>query len=251
MSKQTKSRYNNEKDENDIPQKVSEEIASLIRKVGYFFLGFSLFIFLKTLIPVHLFDSQWEFSVIGQLVDQIWWILLGFVFIFYYREGSLISYSEARLLNFFSWLSLVVAISYLVMIPLSIYDTSNISYYINNDHILQDSKIDTQLERLDKRIQQSNSPEQLIAIAKRINPQKTLSNTKNLDQLKQEIKAPLEKLRQNLHKNNADQFNERLVQFSKTGISTIFGSILSATSLYVLWRSTLWARLLFKQYQED
>jgi hypothetical protein len=116
---------------------------------------------------------------------------------------------------------------------------------------LQDSKIDTQLERLDKRIQQSNSPEQLIAIAKRINPQKTLSNTKNLDQLKQEIKAPLEKLRQNLRKNNADQFNERLVQFSKTGISTIFGSILSATSLYVLWRSTLWARLLFKQYQED
>jgi hypothetical protein len=137
------------------------------------------------------------------------------------------------------------------MIPLSIYDTSNISYFINNDRILQDSKIDTQLERLDKRIQQSNSPEQLIAIAKRINPQKTLSNTKNIDQLKQEIKAPLEKLRQNMHKNNADQFNERLVQFSKTGISTIFGSILSATSLYLLWKSTLWARLLFKQYQED
>ncbi len=235
----------------DIPQEVSEEISSLIRGVGYFFLIFSLLMILKALIPTDFQNIQWRFEVVGQIVDQIWWILLGLAMVFFYREGSEVSYQQSSLLNFFYWLSLVLAILYFVLVPLAIYDTSSMVYLSTRDQTIKNDFIETKVEEIDKKITQSYSVKELQEIAQSIDYHKLNLTVKDVGQLKEDLKLPLQKFHQKLKQDNEQEHSKNSTQFFKRAVNNIIGSILSGTSLILLWRKALWARLLFENYQRE
>ncbi len=66
------------KDIDVISEKIDERVVTMIRVIGYFILALTLLGFLNILIPPKFFKPIWEFQAIGQLVDQVWGLLIAF-----------------------------------------------------------------------------------------------------------------------------------------------------------------------------
>ena len=107
-----------------LPQNVENQPIVLWRFVGYILLLFSLMDYVEIFVPTHFLDPVWEFQIMGQLVEHIWAPLIGLTFVFIQQQY--ISRFELQVLSFLSWLSLILGLLYLLMLPLGINDIISI-----------------------------------------------------------------------------------------------------------------------------
>lgn len=77
----------------------------LLRFFGYTLIILSIFDYAAILIPPRLTNPNWEFQAISQMVDHVWSVLLGLVFVFLFNETSVIKGRQIALLKLLSWLS--------------------------------------------------------------------------------------------------------------------------------------------------
>ncbi len=237
------------KDIDVISEKIDERVVTMIRVIGYFILALTLLGFLNILIPPKFFKPIWEFQAIGQLVDQVWGLLIAFAMIFFFREGIDIKYSTSRILSILSWLALILGIFYFILVPLAIFDLVKISQNIKSNNTVQVAQLNTNIEKAQQQIAQSTSAQELFNLARRVNPEAINGlDPNNIEHLKEQLKNELQTLQIKLNKENSSNFKDRMIGLYKKAFNNLIGSILSGTCLVLIWRFTRWARLFYEEF---
>ncbi len=99
---------------------------ALWRLVGYGLLFLFLMDLAEILIPPRFLNPQWEFNVLGQIVERVPIPLLAFILIFY--GGNYLRKSwEIYFLAFVSWLTLFIGIFFILAVPLGIVNSLRIN----------------------------------------------------------------------------------------------------------------------------
>ncbi|MEM6447854.1 MAG: HpsJ family protein, partial [Cyanobacteria bacterium P01_D01_bin.123] len=87
-----------------------------LRAVGYGLLVLAAFDIINIFYPANFTNHQWEFGVFGEMVERVPVPLIGLALIFLGRAYGR-NIWEKRLVLFLSWISLLVGILFLLLIP--------------------------------------------------------------------------------------------------------------------------------------
>jgi hypothetical protein len=219
---------------------------SLLRLLGYILLIFSLIDYLAILIPPRLTDSVWEFQAIGQMVDHVWSILLGLTFIFLHNKGSILKSRQLSILKLLSWVSLIIGIFYLLMLPLGINNSLTLYRNINNQFLTQQGQQQEQLQKVTEKLKTTNSPQELANLARILN----LPNEDGARQSPQELKNKISQQIQTVAQNSVATANagkrEQIKNLLKSAVRINLGTIIAGICLIMFWNLTRWTRIIDK-----
>ncbi|MEM9227230.1 MAG: HpsJ family protein, partial [Verrucomicrobiota bacterium] len=113
------------------PVEVPNQEPNPLPLVGVALVIYGLIQFVGILIPFDLGNPEWELTVIGQLVDNALTPLLGMALFFFGRTVEL-PYWRLIGTRLLGWLSLLLALLYLAILPLAVNDTLRVSRELNN-----------------------------------------------------------------------------------------------------------------------
>lgn len=217
--------------------------SGILRLVGYGLLIMALVDILFLLIPPQLMNPLWEFQTMGAIVERIPVTLLGIVLV-YYGERSDRAPVERFILKWLSWLSLAAAILLFLMIPLSITDSFRIYYQQNagvNAQIV--SQIDT-IQAFKDELNTANSVAEIkVILQKQANQKVNIPQSVNTQKLKTDIFKSLEENQANL-RNQVQSFrDQKRSNLLKNCLKWNLGAIIASILFFLIWKSTLWARL--------
>lgn len=220
---------------------VQERTHFLLCLVGYGLLALALFDYIDILIPLNLTNPVWEFQTIGALVEHAAIPLLGLMLIFYRREGYL-GGLEKKLLGFLSWVSLLVGLLYLLMLPLAVADTWRI-YHANKAEIAAQVSQQTQkFQQLKGQLNQAKTDEQLEQLLARLTPQRRAPQIKNPQTFKTQL---LSKISQSEWNVQAQAYTVKATHTQlliKNSVKWNLGALVVGVLFLWIWYLTGWAR---------
>jgi hypothetical protein len=215
---------------------------SLIRLVGYGLMVLTLVDFIFIIFPLRLMDPAWELQTIGAFVERIPIPLLGMAFIFF-GERTYRAPIETLLLKWLSWLSLMLTISFFLMVPLGINDTIRVSYNNNarvNSQVLP--KID-EIRQFKGKLNEANSPDQIRAIVQKQTSSGNIATAVDTEKLKNNILQELKRTEENLRSQAEQTRSGQHIALLKNATKWNLGALIASCLFFFIWKDTLWARL--------
>ncbi|MGV2826793.1 HpsJ-like protein, cyanoexosortase A-associated [Myxosarcina sp. GI1(2024)] len=217
--------------------------SGILRLVGYGLIIMALVDLIFLLIPPQLMNPLWEFQTIGAIIERIPVSLLGIVLVFY-GERSDRAPIEFSILRWLSRFCLVIAIILLLIIPLSITNSFRIYYQHNaavNTRVVE--QIDA-MQKFQDRIKSASSAKEIGAILQQEAEEKiNFNNAINTTQLKADIVENLRRNQQKLRDRSQASRSQKRSILLKSCLKWNLGALIAATLFFLIWKSTLWARL--------
>ncbi|MEZ2236394.1 MULTISPECIES: HpsJ family protein [unclassified Microcoleus] len=211
-----------------------------LRWIGYGLLILSLLDTIAVLIPANFGNRVWELQTIGAVVERVPVPLLAMTLIFFgegYDRRSL----EDIFLKFLSWICLLLALVFLLMLPLGIFGTIYVNNQNNKQITNQANQQLAQLQQVEERLNKG-SPEDLKNLGTELNRLGVAADTQNPQELKTKILSRITPAKERLQAQSAVvQSNQRLGLF-KNAIKWLLGALISSVLFFMLWRGTDWAR---------
>ena len=221
---------------------IEERSYLLLRLLGYGLLLFALIDYIDIVIPPHFADPGWEFQTVGALVDHVVAPLLGLIFVFYRHQGYM-GNLEKNLLGLLTWVSLLVGLLYLLMLPLGIADTWRLYYGMNAQVNTQLSQQNQQLQQIKGQLTQATTDEQIKHLVASLTPQKRSVEIKNPQASKDQFLAQISQAEKNI-KNQADSVRTNQSQaLIKNSVKWHVGALIAGTLFILIWHLTDWARI--------
>lgn len=219
----------------------AERSQLLLPLLGYGLLGFALFDYIHIIFPPRFTNPEWEFQTIGAMVEHVAAPLLGLLFVFYRHQGYIFKL-EKIILGFLSWISLLVGLLYLLMLPLGVADTWRLYQANNNQIATQVSQQSQQFQQMKERLNQATTDEQIKQLLASGTPQGSTPEIKNPQALKDELLAQVAQSEQRLQlQANSARTNQRQTLF-KNSVKWNLGTVLAGTLFIWIWHLTNWAR---------
>lgn len=211
-----------------------------LRWVGYGLLILSLLDTIAVLTPANFGIRAWELQTIGAIVERVPVPLLAMALIFF-GEG----YDRRRLEDIFlkilSWVCLLLALTFLLMLPLGIFGTISVNNQNNKQITTQANQQLAQLQQVEERLNKG-TPEDLKNLGAELTRLGVEADTKNPQELKSQILARITPAKERLQtQSTAVQSNQRLGLF-KNAIKWLLGALISSVLFFMMWRGTDWAR---------
>ncbi|WP_377477473.1 MAG: HpsJ family protein [Microcoleus anatoxicus] len=211
-----------------------------LRWIGYGLLILSLLDTIAVLIPANFGNRVWELQTIGAVVERVPVPLLAMTLIFFgegYERRSL----EDIFLKFLSWICLLLALVFLLMLPLGLFGTIYVNNQNNKQITNQANQQLAQLQQVEERLNKG-SPEDLKNLGTELNRLGVAADTQNPQELKTKILSRITPAKERLQAQSAVvQSNQRLGLF-KNAIKWLLGALISSVLFFMLWRGTDWAR---------
>ncbi|MBD2022073.1 hypothetical protein H6F43_17995 [Leptolyngbya sp. FACHB-36] len=202
------------------------------RWIGYGLLIFALIDSFQVLIPPGFMNPAWELNTIGALVERVAVPLLGLALIFF-GEFYDRTMPEKLSLKVLSWACLVLAIVFVLMVPLGVFDTIR----LNSQSSQQVGAQMEQFKKLEDQLNQSK-PEQIKNLGAQLNTLGVSVDADDPEKLKGAVMARINGAKAKVQ---ADRSNQRLMLF-KNSVKWNLGALIAATLFFVLWKTTDWAR---------
>lgn len=202
------------------------------RWIGYGLLIFALIDSFQVLIPPGFMNPAWELNTIGALVERVAVPLLGLALIFF-GEFYDRTMPEKLSLKVLSWVCLVLAIVFVLMVPLGVFDTIR----LNSQSSQQVGVQMEQFKKLEDQLNQSK-PEQIKNLGAQLNTLGVSVDADDPEKLKGAVMARINGAKAKVQ---ADRSNQRLMLF-KNSVKWNLGALIAATLFFVLWKTTDWAR---------
>ncbi len=211
------------------------------RWIGYGFLVFALIDTIHILLTLNTGQPTWVLSTIGQFVERVVVPIVGFTLVFfgeYYGRKN----AEKIWLRILSWLSLVLAVVFLLMIPSVFLQTSSANRQAQE---AVNKKLDqqlTQLKQLEDQLARSN-PEQLKQLATQLSGLGVSSvDPNNPEAVKARIQARIKTVRAQLPTQAQEEASRQTSNLWKNAIKWSLGALVAAVLFFYLWKSSGWAR---------
>lgn len=211
-----------------------------LRWLGYGLLLFALMDAIQILIPLGFTNPAWELQTIGALVERVPVPLLGLGLVFF---GEF--YDRTRLeklpLKVLSWLCLIVAVLFVLMVPLGVLSTVRLNTQTGEQVNNQVQQQLSQLKQLEDQLNQSK-PEELQTLASRLSNFGISVNTQNPEGLKTEILSRINRVRSQVQEQSQVGRAGQRAALLKNAIKWNLGALIAATLFFILWKTTDWAR---------
>ncbi len=216
------------------------QIASItiLRILGYGLLLLAFFDIIEMFVPPNFMNPAWEFQTFGALVERVPVPLIGLVFVFYGELHSRAKW-EFVTVKLFSWLTLLLAVFFFLLIPLGIGNTVRLS----NQSAAQISNVSkqqiSQAEQVEKRLSTA-TPQQIDSFLK---SQGRSLEGKSPEEVKSQILSEVAKAKTQI-KNQAQstQSSQRL-NLLKSSVKWNLGALVSGALFFSIWKATKWARM--------
>lgn len=208
------------------------------RILGYCLLFLFLLDICTLLIPLKFTDAVWELDIYGQIIERIPLLLLSFPLIF------LAEYSDRKRWENFatkiiSWLTISMAIFFLLGVPLTVINTFRVRNIRHSELIVSAAKQNTPAERIADRLSKADSDNEIRSILKEINP----NQIPNPQEVK---KTLLTKIAESVADNQSQlEIKKQQITLSlwKNTVKWVIAGLISAAFLLYIWKQSKWARL--------
>jgi len=210
---------------------------TILRVLGYGLLLLALFDIVETFVPPSFMNPVWEFQTFGAIVERIPVTLIGLALVFY---GELQARNKWEFLTvrLLSWLSLLLAIIFILLIPVGVSNTVRLSKqsYTQINNLSQQQL--TQAEQVEQRLSQAK-PEQIESFLKNQGRSIEANNPKELkEKVLSEVSQAKERIKLQA---KANQSTQRL-NLLKNSVKWNLGALVTSALFFVIWRTTNWAR---------
>lgn len=211
-----------------------------LRWIGYGLLIFAFLDSVQLFVPPRFTNPEWELQTMGGLVDRVVVPLLGLALVFfgefYDRLGI-----ERILLRVLSWICLVLAILFLLMIPLGVMNTVRIDAGQQQEVTAKVENQMKQLKQLEDQLSQSK-PEDIKTLGSQLSSFGIQVDAQQPEDLKAAIVTRINKVRADVETQSKSlRSNQQLLLF-KNSLKWNLGALISAALFFVAWKSTDWAR---------
>lgn len=211
-----------------------------LRWVGYGLLILSLLDTIALLTPANFGNRLWELQTIGGIVERVPVPLLALGLIFF-GEGYDRRGFEDIFLKILSWICLLLALTFMLMLPLGIFGTIYVNNQNNQQITTQANQQLAQLQQVEERLSKG-TPEDLKNLAGELTRLGVQADTNNPQELKNQILSRITPAKERLQAQSATvQSNQRLALL-KNAVKWLLGALISAVLFFMMWRGTDWAR---------
>ena len=224
-----------------INEVVEQKSSQIINLVGYVLLFLAFLDYAILLFSANLFEPTWAYNTAGNLVENVWAFLLGFLLIFYRRDQDLIQPREFTFLSFLSWLALIIGIGYFLITPMII----GHSFRINRSQQAQVAiRIDQQKSQVEQYSQQLDgaSQEQLNNLFQNYKKRAPDGEIDSPQQFKENLLTEIKQQQKTAQQKLQTRFSKQKGSLLKTTVKWSIGAIISGISFILIWRYTKWTR---------
>lgn len=215
---------------------------SILRVVGYGLLMMAMVDVINLLIPLELMNPDWEFQLIGSIIERIPLTFLGIVFVFY-EDTNYRTPIEKILLKIISWFCLILAILLLLAIPLNINNAFRIYRNYNARINYQVIPRLEMIEEFQNQVKLANSPENLAnIIQQKVSTKVELTPSLDLAEFKDNIANNLQQESESLQAKAQDKRINQRKQLIRKVIKYNLGALIAIFLLIFVWQNTYWAR---------
>ncbi|GAC1477440.1 MAG: hypothetical protein NVS2B14_19010 [Chamaesiphon sp.] len=214
----------------------------LVHLIGYALLIFSLIDFGDILLPPHFANPFWEYQTIGALVEHVVVPLTGFLFVFYRPESSS-GKREKTLLSLLSWVSLLIGLFFILLLPLTMADTWRIHESIKAQAASQTSQQIERLEQVKKQLQLAKSNEEIDSLLASLSPQGRSHKIENYQDFKGKAIAQLTQNEQTLKERAISIKGNQTRKLIKSTVKWSLSTLISGVLFIWVWNLTKWARV--------
>jgi hypothetical protein len=222
---------------------VSDGTKSIIRFrwIGYGLLLFALVDIVALLIPPRFTDPSWELQTIGQLVERAPVPLIGMALVFYGEQLGR-SFLESLLLRLLSWLSILLVIAFLLLVPLGVVNTFRINAQTAKTI---DTRTEQQFKQLDQIQQQidKSPPEALQDLAKKLKEAGVPEiKTDKPEDLKREVANRVQTFKAGIQEQAKQEKLNRSRGVFKSAVKWNIGAVITSVLFFAIWKTSRWAR---------
>ncbi|MBD2300409.1 hypothetical protein H6G80_27655 [Nostoc sp. FACHB-87] len=210
---------------------------TILRVLGYGLLLLALFDIVETLVPPSFMNPVWEFQAFGVLVERIPVTLIGLALVFFGELHARAKW-EFFTVRLLSWLSLLLAIIFILLIPVGVSNTVRLSKQSYNQiNNLSQQQI-TQAEQVEQQLSQAK-PEQIESFLK---SQGRSVDASNPQELKTKVLSEVSQAKERIKlQAQANQSTQRL-NLLKNSVKWNLGALVAGTLFFIFWKTTSWAR---------
>lgn len=216
----------------------SLEFIGLWRIIGYGMLLLAFFDLVETFVPPNFMNPGWEFQTMGRIVERVAVPLIGLVFVF---SGKLERRArwEPRLLAFLSYLTLLVGLLYILLIPVGVVNTMRL--YNNNVTQItnQYNQQLSQANQLEKRLSEA-TPQEIENLLR--NQGVRLEGNRNTEDIKNQISLGITEAKQQLKTRVETTKATGRLNLFRSSVKWNLGALISAALFITFWKGTAWAR---------
>lgn len=222
---------------------VEQRSSKIINLVGYAILILVLLDYVFLFTSSQLFDSAWAYNTAGNLVENVWGVLLAFVLVFYRRDQEIIQPKESFFLKIISWLTLAMGITYFMIIPVIIGGNFRINRNHKSQITHQVNLQKTQVELYNQNLQQADE-NQLNRLLQQYQEEQNLSNIggNSTNEIKTQLLAKVKQQQAIAEKQLQAEFSKNKTDLLKRTIKWSVGAIISGMCFILIWRNSKWAR---------
>ena len=211
-----------------------------LRWVGYGLLVLAIFDTIQLFIPPQVGNPIWVLQTMGALVERVAVPLLGIALIFF-GEDSHRKSLEKGVLKLLSWMCLLLAVLFLLLIPLGIGFTWRVNG-LNNDQITAQATQQTSvLQQVEDQVSKGSNQDiqnlgtQLSSLGISVNAQKP-------EELKSEILKRVTLAKDLVKTQSATAVSNQRISLLKNSVKWILGALVSSVLFLRLWGNTSWTR---------
>ncbi|NJO40993.1 MAG: hypothetical protein HC769_16695 [Cyanobacteria bacterium CRU_2_1] len=216
---------------------------SILRWIGYALLILAAFDFITILIPPNFRNPAWELQIYGELIERVPVPLIGLGLVFLGERDDRSKW-ELHLLRVLSWLSLITAIVFFLMIPLNVFNTIRLDR-VSNEQITTQAQQGTQvIQNIRTQLEQVSTPEQMEQLLAALNGGRApdIQNDEQFQQAKEQLSSFVTQGETALKTQaQTTRSNQRLGLF-KTSIKWSLGALIAGVLFGMIWRGTRWTR---------
>lgn len=203
----------------------------LFRVAGYALLILSLFDIIDIFIPSRFTDPVWEFQMVRNLVERAPVPLLGLVLVLAAEKSS-------RIVKFLSWVSLVVGVLFLLLIPLGISSSWRLAQQNQQQVNTQLTQQTAQLQQVQNVLSKATTAQEINSVLSRLNPQGRPPAINNPQQVKSRLLSQLAEAKNRAQAEaQASRASARLI-LVKNALKSLLGALVSGVVFLTIWRKS-------------
>ena len=213
-------------------------ITGLLPIIGYLLLIVSLADFLHILFPLQLQNPDWELQTIGALVEQCWLFLIALALIFtrYFLDNQEpIREIDLIAIRWIRWIVLILAIFFLLSIPLVIVNTKRLSTFIQQQSDLAQSNQLAQIAQIETQLAQTSEPKTVMEFGKSIGMDVEKLGNASLEELKSAVQQKLTNVETNITKQIKTAQKEQRQKLFKKNFRTVYSIIIVSVGFIVIF----------------
>lgn len=215
-----------------------------LRIVGYGLLLLGIIDLAEILIPPVFLNPRWEFQAFGQIIERVPVPLIGLGFIFLGGKEERTAW-ENRLVPALSWLTLIVAVVYFLLVPLGIVNTLRIDRLNQQEIAAQTTQVQEQIQQAKDQLALAKTPEELQALLSALSGREipALPTAEGqVDELKTLLETNLEENETAVSSQASGTLASTRRDLMERSIKWNLGSLIAGALYLFVWRSTFWAR---------